>query len=645
MDIKKATGSKRLAARYPLLARYGDGKVARLDIPALPALCREIRAFLIEHISKNGGHFASNLGVVELTVALHYCFSLDHDRLFFDVGHQCYPHKLLTGRMEQFSTLRREDGLSGFPKPSESAYDAFIAGHASAAISVALGSARAARLQGNLQHTIVMIGDGSLTGGMAYEALNDAGGSGERLIVILNDNGMSIDRSVGGLAKKLTALRMKGPYRRAKVRYHRFMDRLPVLGAEIDRVLTDMKNSLKHAILPGSFFESMGFTYIGPVDGHNIKELCTILEETKTYDKPVLIHALTKKGKGYSHSETRPKEFHGVSSFHVPSGICQKSSEKTFTNAFSAAITRLAEENPKIAAITAAMPEGTGLACFKKRFPERFFDVGITEGHAVAMAAGLAKGGMRPVVAIYSTFLQRAYDQLLHDVGILGLPVTFCIDRAGFVGEDGETHQGLYDMAMLTAVPGMQVFAPSNEAELTDMLRKAVSINGPTALRYPRGNLPAFSANTAEKDAVRIFPENAKSAAEKPDVSIITYGRTVDAALSAAKKLQKAGVRADVWKCNRLWPVPINEMQPELAENILVCEENAATGSIGLFISAALTGTKHNVVCQNCGNTYVVQGSVSQQQARYGLDAEGIWKAAIKLAAKPDRRTACESIT
>ena len=450
-------------------------------------LCREIREFLVEHISRTGGHLASNLGVVELTLALHLVFDTAQDRIVFDVGHQAYVHKILTGRQEQFRQLRTFGGIAGFPKPSESEHDAFIAGHASNAVSVALGMARARTLQKQDYSVIALLGDGALTGGLAYEGLNDAGASGEPLIVILNDNGMSITPNVGGISRHLKLIRTKPGYLGIKMAYRKFTRAIPG-GNVLYRATHRLKAFLKRHLIGITLFEDMGFNYIGPVDGSNVRRLTELLRYAREMQEPVLLHVITKKGSGYGPAEEKPDQFHGVGAFDTASGATQPSKSVTFSATFGNTMQELAAEDPRICAITAAMKPGTGLDGFAAAYPDRFFDVGIAEGHAVAMAAGLAKQGMIPVAAIYSTFLQRAFDMMLHDVGLLNLHVIFAVDRAGLVGEDGETHHGVFDVGYLQQVPGMQILCPANQAELRTLLRKAaLEMTGPVAVRYPRG--------------------------------------------------------------------------------------------------------------------------------------------------------------
>ncbi len=613
----------------PILSRIDcPDDIKRLSRAELLRLCAETRRFLIDTLSQTGGHVASNLGVVELTVALHRCFDTERDRLVFDVGHQCYAHKLFTGRRAAFSTLRTSGGLSGFPKPAESAHDAFISGHGSTSISVALGLARAqlGLPKARRSHVVALIGDGAMTGGLAYEGLNDAGAAKLPLIVVLNDNGMSIGKSVGALSKMLTRFRVQPNYQTAKKTYHRLIDAVPG-GERINRVVSGVRDGIKYSIIPNTFFESMGFEYIGPVDGHDVFELCRIFEQAKSFDKPVLIHAITQKGRGYAFSEGSPEHFHGVDGFDVASGRCVKGCAEPFSAVFGETLCALAAENRDVYAITAAMQAGAGLSEFAARFPDRYIDVGIAEEHAVTMASGLAAGGKRPFVAIYSTFLQRAFDEILHDAGIMRLPVVFCVDRCGLVGEDGETHQGLYDLAMLKSVPDMAVYMPSNACELRAMLRLALDrADGPTAIRYSRGRMADFSEDTA---ASSVFPLRSGA-----DITILAAGRLIDTALEAAARLAGRGLSAGVLKLNRVHPLPLDEIFAAACPRLLVVEEAAAHGSAGVSLAAAACNLPVSVYPLNCGDRYIPQATVAEQLALCGLDAESVARRAEEIIAQ-----------
>lgn len=582
-------------------------------------LCGEIRDFLVEHISRTGGHLASNLGIVELTLAIHLVFDTSRDRLVFDVGHQSYVHKILTGRMQQFSGLRTYGGIAGFPKPSESEHDAFVAGHASNAVSVALGMARARTVQGASYQVIALLGDGAMTGGLAYEGLNNAGASKEPMIVILNDNGMSITPNVGGISKHLKLIRTKPGYFGIKLAYRRFTQSVPG-GKHLYGLTHRMKAFLKRHLVGITLFEEMGFSYIGPVDGTDVKRLTELLQNAKELQCPVLLHVITKKGNGYGPAEENPDRFHGIGRFDKDSGEAACPSAISFSDTFGRTVTELAAEDVRVCAITAAMQPGTGLDGFAARYPNRLFDVGIAEGHAVCMAAGLAKQGMVPVVAIYSTFLQRSYDMMLHDVGLLQLHVVFAVDRAGLVGEDGETHHGVFDVAYLRQVPGMQVFCPANQAELRIMLRKAVlEEHGPVAIRYPRGG-DGFLQSACSNPVIR----------EGADITLVAYGTMINPMLEASVRLTQDGIFAEVIKLPRIKPL---DLEPVLASvrktgRLFVAEEVVDAGCVAndLFAALAEHGISAAVRKKNLGDRYIQHGSVQLLRKACGLDGEGLWK-------------------
>ena len=592
------------------------------------ALCARLRSGVVDMVSRTGGHLASNLGVVELTVALHRVFDTGRDRLVFDVGHQCYIHKILTGRGGAMGTLRTFGGLSGFPKPKESVHDAFIAGHASNSVSVALGMARARTLLGEDYHVVALIGDGALTGGLAYEGLSNAGLSREPLLVILNDNGMSITKNVGGVAQHLAHQRLKPQYLRFKKGYRKAMSVLPG-GRTIYRVTHKVKTAVKETLLPCSLFEDMGFTYLGPVDGHDVRGLTRLLRYAKDIEGPVLLHIRTVKGKGYPPAERNPDAYHGVSKFCVQTGEPLRPSGASYSGAFGAALCQLAEEDRRVCAITAAMRDGTGLKGFEERFPNRFFDVGISEGHAVAMAAGLAKQGCVPVFAVYSSFLQRGYDMLLHDVAILGLHVVFGVDRAGLVGEDGETHHGLFDVAYLSTVPGMTLYAPSSFAEVGTMLRYALTAcDGPAALRYPRGGEGDYHGDAGTVPTL--------VAREGQGITLVTYGATYPALLAAAERLEEAGCRPEIIKLNRLCPLDLEPVCRSVSKTgrLLVAEEVAAMGSVGERLCAGLAEAgvvPRAVRLCNTGRGFVPQGTVDQLRRLCGLDIQSLYEAAMEV--------------
>ncbi len=596
-----------------------------LDDVQLRTLCDELRQFLVLNIAKTGGHLASNLGVVELTVALERVFDTSRDRLLFDVGHQSYVHKLLTGRREAFSGLRQFGGLSGFPKPSESDCDAFVAGHASSAVSTALGMARARTLLKQDYHVVALMGDGAMTGGLAYEAMNDAGESDEPLLVILNDNGMSITPNVGGISRHLSVLRTRPGYFRLKKAYRTVMRKLPG-GRYIYRLTHRLKQRWKQMLLGSTLFEEMGFDYYGPVDGHDLKRLEYLLTLAKDAKGPVLLHVITKKGKGYAPAEQNPDVFHGIGHFDPESGkppCCAHL--PSFSDTFGNTLVGLARREPRICAITAAMVHGTGLTDFAKEFPTRCFDVGIAEGHAVSMAGGLAKQGMIPVVAIYSTFLQRAYDMLLQDVAMQGLHVVFAVDRAGLVGEDGETHQGVFDINFLRSVPGMQILCPADQAELEQMLRKAVlEMDGPVAVRYPRGCDGAFT-EVAAQPVVRAGT----------DITLVGYGRMINELLGAARLLEKRGVSAEVVKLPSVKPIDMSAIAASVRKTgrLLVAEEAVCIGCAGKEIAASLRTAGLNVPTRLCniGDRFVRHGSVQRLFEMLGLDAASLAEAALEV--------------
>ena len=591
-------------------------------------LCQQLRVQMIQSVAKTGGHLASSLGVVEILVAVHRVFDLDVDRLVFDVGHQCYAHKILTGRGSAMHTLRKFGGLSGFPKPYESRADAFISGHASNSVSVALGMARARTVNGENYSVLALIGDGALTGGLAFEGLADAGSSGEPLIVILNDNGMSITKNVGGVAAHLAKQRLKPQYLRLKKFYRRVTGKNAV-GKAVYRVTHRAKKMVKGALLGYSMFEDMGFVYLGPVDGHDVSYLTRMLRYAKELNCPVLLHVKTVKGKGYTPAELEPDRFHGVGAFDVETGqAVSKSGGANFSSVFGETMCQLAQEKPELVAITAAMQSGTGLSGFAKAYPNRFFDVGIAEGHAVAMTAGLAKQGALPVFAVYSSFLQRGYDMLIHDLALLKLHGILAVDRAGLVGEDGETHHGVFDVAFLSTVPGMQILCPASYAELRAMLRHAVlEMSGPVAIRYPRGGEGAWTG-MAGVEGTRVLQEGA-------DITLVAYGVMVDQVLQAARLLEQRGYSATVVKLNSIRPLDLGPILQwsEKTGRLLVAEECNDTGSVGRTIASelALQGRPVKLALVNLGDGFVPQGSVAQLREMKGIDAEGICKKAMEM--------------
>ena len=601
---------------------HGHEDLVNLNAAQREQLCGEIRDFLVSNIAKTGGHLASNLGVVELSVALETVFDTAVDRLVFDVGHQSYVHKLLTGRQADFAHLRQFGGMAGFPKPSESESDAFVAGHASSSVSVALGMARARTLQKEDYNVIALLGDGAATGGMVYEGLNDAAVSDEPMIVILNDNEMSIDRNVGGMASHLSSLRSKKGYLGIKKTYRNLLKKTAA-GRVLYRFTHKVKNWIRRSLIPTTIFENMGMTYLGPVDGHDVNRLVELLQIARDLKCPVLLHVMTQKGRGYTHAENEPSKFHGISPFDPTTGSKLNKPGQTFSSAFGETMCALAKEKPKVCAITAAMPGGTGLLKFAEQYPDRLFDVGIAEEHAVSMAGGLAKQGMIPVVALYSTFLQRSFDQILQDVAMLNLHVVFAIDRAGLVGEDGETHHGVFDLGFLRQVPGMTVLCPASCQELQEMLRWAVEEGtGPIAIRYPRGGNRDFSDSHFGK---RVVCHRSGS-----DAVLLTYGTMVQNAMDAAEILASQGVEATVLRLLQVNPLPMDEITKYLPENcpILVAEEAGNGSGIREAISWELGAQVESI---NLGGSFATHGKMADLYRHYGLDGEGIARRVLKV--------------
>jgi len=615
-----------------ILERIHDPRdVKRLSAEETKSLCGELRDFLLHAVAHTGGHLASNLGAVELTVAIHRVFDTSCDRLVFDVGHQCYAHKALTGRLSQFSTLRQYGGLSGFPKPKESEHDAFVAGHASNSVSVALGMAKARTLLGQDYSVLCLIGDGALSGGLAYEGLNNAGASGEPLIVILNDNGMSISRNVGAVSAHLSSLRNKPGYHEFKKEYRRvLLSSGP--GRAIYGFNHKLKSGLKGALLPNAtLFEDMGFTYLGPVDGHDVGQLQSTLEWAKELRCPVIVHVRTVKGKGYPPAEREPDRYHGVGPFDPEQGVTEPETE-SFSSVFGETLCDLAREDRRVCAITAAMADGTGLSRFAEQYPERFFDVGIAEGHAAAMAAGMAKQGLVPVFAVYSTFLQRAYDQLLHDTALSNLHVVFAVDRAGFVGSDGETHHGIFDATFLSDIPNMTVLCPSSFAELRTMLRRAVlELDGPVAIRYPRGGEGRYRGDCGAAGFTELR--------DGEDITLCAYGSMIDNVLEAAELLSARGISARVLKVNRISPFLDADVRKAFSgtRRLLVAEECASVGCVGQRLAAILTeeGTPlERLYLCNLGKRFPPHGSVAQLRAAFRLDAASLAERAAEVCSE-----------
>lgn len=602
----------------------GHDDLLRLSNQERTQLCMEIREFLISHVSKTGGHLAGNLGAVELSVAIETVFNTEVDRLVFDVGHQSYVHKLLTGRQADFSRLRQYGGLSGFPKPEESDTDAFVAGHASSSVSIALGMARARTLQKQNYQVVSVIGDGACTGGMAYEGLNDAAVSGESMVVILNDNEMSIGKNVGGLSRHLSRLRSSDNYLDAKRTYRQIVKKLPG-GETLYEATSRLKNRLKRFLLPGTMFENMGFTYLGPADGHDLQGLISLLTAARDLKEPVLVHVVTRKGTGYSFAEEDPAKFHGVGPFDPETGKTLAPKVKTYSDAFGETMMELAKENQKLCAITAAMPGGTGLLKFQKAYPERTFDVGIAEEHAVSMAGGLAKQGMVPVVALYSTFLQRSYDQIMQDIGLLQLHVVLAIDRAGLVGDDGPTHHGVFDVGFLRQVPGMRVLTPGSLAEQQDMLRWAVTeCTGPVAVRYPRGTEKSYHDSAwqgLEGELVAVHRQG-------KDLTLLTYGSTLDNALEAAELLAAKGIEATVLRLLTVSQLPIEEIRDKMSQNhrLLVVEEIMSGSGIREEVAWKLGKLLPDLMVEgrDLGAAFVPHGALKELYRYCGLDGKTI---------------------
>ena len=601
--------------------------IKKVDPKDYEELAREIRRFLVEKVSHTGGHLASNLGAVELTMALHLCLDLPKDKIIWDVGHQSYVHKMLTGRKDQFDSLRQYGGLSGFPKRRESEYDAFNTGHSSTSIAAALGLAAADEQQGGNSTIIAVIGDGALTGGLAVEALNNAAKLKRNLIIILNDNEMSISENVGGMSTYLSRMRAGESYIEFKSGVHRTLDKIPAVGPKISRQLHRTKNSIKQFFVPGMLFENIGIKYLGPVDGHNILDLVKLINEAKNFDQAVMIHVKTIKGKGYGPAMKNPELFHGIGSFNMRTGEPDHKSDGTeYSDIFGKALMHLAEKNDKVVAITAAMAAGTGLNDFRKQYPERFYDVGIAEEFATTFAAGLAVGGMKPFVAIYSSFLQRAYDQIAHDVCIQNLPVTFCIDRAGLVGNDGETHQGIFDISYLSTIPNMNIFAPKNGKELEKALCFASKFHAPLAIRYPKGKAYAGLDDYDEP----IVLGKSEMIYKERDIAILAVGSMMENAVKVRELLKEQGKSVSLVNARFIKPID-EELITQLCEDhktLITMEENVITGSYGMAVLRYINNQKKDVRVINIAlpNSNVEQGSRNEQFKECGIDVPSIMK-------------------
>ena len=593
----------------------------KLNLKDKQKLAEELRQFIIKIVSENGGHLASNLGVVELTIALHSVFNTPRDSIIWDVGHQTYVHKILTGRKDKMNTLRKLDGIAGFPKTSESEFDCFNTGHSSTSISVALGMARANKLDDRKTKVVCVIGDGALTGGMAQEALNDAGSSNSDITVILNDNEMSI----GGITYFLSKLRTKRFYTKTNNRIKRLIIRIPHGGKSLVRFTQKIKRSIKQMVIPKMYYEDIGFTYLGPVDGHDIEKLESVLRTSKLISGPVLIHVVTKKGKGYKFAEENPDRFHSTSSFDIQTGKTKKEKQTDYSKVFGEKLTELAQKDEKIVAVSAAMIDGTGLKKFKEKFPTRIFDVGIAEQHALGMAAGMAKKGYKPVVSIYSSFYQRAFDQVIHDICLQNLPVVMCVDRAGIVGNDGETHQGLFDMAFFSMIPNITIMAPKNFEELEKMLEFAINLNSPVVIRYPRGGEGKIKFDKCE-DVKLGMSEVLKNG---DDLTIIGIGKMVERAVEVSDLLKEQGINCDVINSRFLKPLDFYTIEQSIrkTKNVITIEDGILHGGLGTSVMEMINESRIEGVhlkCYGYDDVFVKHGSVEELEKLYGLDAKSI---------------------
>lgn len=598
--------------------------IKEMEKDELRPLAKEIRQFLVHKISHTGGHLASNLGVVELTMALHLCCNLPEDKIVWDVGHQSYTHKILTGRKDGFEHLRQFGGMSGFPKQSESDCDAFDTGHSSTSISVALGLAKARDLKKQDHKIFAVIGDGALSGGMAYEAMNNAARLKSNLVIVLNDNQMSISKNVGGMSSYLGKIRTNGNYTELKEKVENALSKLPHLGDKLTNRIRGIKDLIKRIFIPGMLFEDMGLTYIGPIDGHNIHQMVTAFQSASKMKEAVIVHVCTHKGKGYRPAEKNPSYFHGVSPFNIKDGSSRHNGEtaKTYTDIFSDTILEAAKEREDIVAVSAAMPSGTGLTAMASKYPKRFFDVGIAEEHAVTFAAGMAAGGLKPVVAIYSTFLQRAYDQILHDVCIGKLPVVFAVDRAGLVGSDGETHQGIFDIAYLRSMPNMTVMAPKNAWELRQMMLFALEQNTPTAIRYSRG----AAWEGLQDHQQEITMGKAEWICEGQEIALLAVGNMVETAMWVREHLKAEGQKVSVVNMRFVKPIDEEVLQKikERHSKVVTLEEGVFNGGFGEAVSAWYEGTPMRVLNIALPDQFIEHGSVTELKKKYGLDPESI---------------------
>ena len=597
----------------------------KLSIEEKEKLAEEIRKVLLDVVSENGGHLASNLGVVELTIALHSVFNTPKDSIIWDVGHQTYVHKILTGRKDKISSLRRLNGIAGFPKTSESDFDCFNTGHSSTSISVALGMARANKIEGKSDKVIAVIGDGALTGGMAQEALNDAGASNADITVILNDNEMCISKNVGGITYFLSKLRTKKFYTKTNNRVKRVLQKIPRIGNPFVKLVQKLKRGVKQIFIQKMYYEDIGFTYFGPVDGHDLEKLESILNTSKTISGPVLIHVVTKKGKGYKIAEENPDKFHSVSSFDVETGKLKKEKKDDYSKIMGNKLVELSKKDEKIVAVSAAMIDGTGLNEFKKQFPNRIFDVGIAEQHALGMAAGLAKKGLKPVVPIYSSFYQRAYDQVIHDICIQKLPVVMCVDRAGIVGNDGETHQGIFDMAFFSLIPNITIMSPKNFAELEKMLEFAVNLNEPVVIRYPRGCEGKIKFDKC--DDIKLG--KAEVIKKGKDLTIVAIGKMVERAVEVSDILKEQSIDCEIINARFAKPLDYNtiEMSIRKTKNVITIEDGILKGGLGSSVMELINEYKiEDVFVKMYGydDVFIQHGSVEELEKLYGLDAKSI---------------------
>ena len=603
--------------------------IKKLTTKEKVVLSSEIRDYIIDIVSKNGGHLASNLGVVELTIALESVFDPSHDKIIWDVGHQAYVHKILNGRREELKNIRKIDGISGFPKICESETDCFNTGHSSTSISAAMGMAKARDIRGENHNVVAVIGDGALTGGMALEALNHVGCDQTRMIIILNDNEMSISRNVSGMNNLLTKLRSKRNYRKTNEKGRKIISSIPAVGKVITQIVVKSKNAIKQVFVPGMYFEEIGIKYLGPVDGHNIEDLENLLSKAKDFSEPVLIHVLTKKGKGYTFAEDNPAKFHGVGPFEIGTGKVLSSS-KDYSYTFGKKLIKLAKKNKNIVGITAAMRDGVGLTEFSKKFPNRFFDVGIAEEHALTFAAGLAKEGMIPFVSIYSSFYQRAYDQVIHDICLQNLPVIMCVDRAGVVGRDGETHQGLYDMAFFKVIPNITIMAPKNFKELEDMMELATTLNRPVVIRYPRGG---ESKNTSKTKKLEFGKAEVITTGD--DISIIAIGKAVSKAIEISDLLKKDKVSSEVINVRFLKPLDTKTIVKSInkTKRVIVLEDGTINGGLCSSIKELIVDNGLDVKSRYYAypDKFIKHGSVEEIEKKYKVDSNSIYNDIINM--------------